>query len=121
MKSCMIIFIIFFVSAFFFCGAVSAASVQSTHNTTAKISNVGTLYSFKDSSAIDGNRVVWIQTTSGHSVVYTKNLKTGKTIKILATKQTQYDPAISGTRVVWLQAVSSIKTFIYEKNLATGS
>jgi hypothetical protein len=55
--------------------------VQSTHNTTAKISNFGTLYSFKDSSAIDGNRVVWIQTTSGHSVVYTKTWKPGKPLK----------------------------------------
>ena len=76
------------VVAFIFCGAASAATVNTNHTNTVKVNKVvATVDQFEP--AIDGTRIVWTQgDASGHSAIYYKNLATGSTGKVLISKLT---------------------------------
>lgn len=54
--------------------------------------------------------MVWTHTDSTeHSVVYLKNLETGKIGKVKTSTEEQWSPDISGTRIVWEQRIQRVK------------
>ena len=99
---------------------VSAATVQNNHITTAKINKVGSASYNQTNPAIDGNRAVWVQSSSSKSIIYTKNLLTGHIARVHKSTQNQYNPDISHNRVVWEQNVGN-KSVIFTKNLISGN
>lgn len=124
MENNVILFLVFIIVAFAFCGATSAATLKSNHVTAQKhIVGVGNLGG-DIMPSVSGSRVVWVSSYSaGTGVVMYKNLDTHSKFKVKSSKYKQSNPDISGRNVVWTQESPSPShnTWIYLKNLATGA
>lgn len=114
------ILILALFAAFIFCGAASAATMKTSDTNMVKIHKVGCYDNGQYDPAIDGTRVVWIQTDSSGKSIYYKNLAFGDKIKVYQTDNEISDLDISGTRVVWEQK-DCTHSAIYIKNVATGA
>jgi hypothetical protein len=111
------------VVAFVFCGAASAASVQTNHVTTAK-STVGATLTDQDDPAISGKTIVWEQQDiAGNTRIYTKNIGVAGVKQVQTSLRNQWDPDVysssAGTYVVWVEqnGLSGLPV-VWVKNLA---
>ncbi len=108
------------VVAFVFAGAASAASVQTNHVTTAKIT-VGATLTDQDNPAIDGKNIVWEQgDIAGNTRIYMKTIGVAGVKQVSASLWDQENPDVSGNYVVWQEKNGlSGKQAIWIKNIAT--
>ncbi len=124
MKNNLVVFLVFLIITFVFCGAASATTDKNIQINTDKNSSGSNFYK-QENPAISGTRIVWEQQDyytyyKYHSTVYVKNIGTGSYGKVFKSIGNQYNPDISGTRVVWEQKTLTGSTAIYMKNLVTG-
>jgi hypothetical protein len=123
MQKKIIILLASLVVAFVFCGAASAASVQTNHVTTAK-STVGATLTDQTNPAISGKTIVWQQKDIGGNYrIYYKTIGVTGVKQVQTSVNNQYTPDVysssAGTYVVWQEQNGlSGDQAIWIKNLA---